>query len=480
MLLLTVGAAVLRFAFLGRQSYWYDESLTVDEVRLPFGSMLAVVGGQETSPPLYFVLAWGWARIFGSAEVGLRALSAVCGTIAVPLSFGAAGALLNRRAGVLTAALVATSPMVVWYSQEARAYGLLLALSALSLWCMVQAAQGGERRWVLGWAVGAAAALATHFFAAFLIVPEAVWLLWSRRKRDVRLAVAGVVAVELALLPLAWADRSHGLGYIHSIPLAHRLGDTAVEFAAGNLDGRPDAVVLVGAAWILAATSLWRLWRCASRSEQREALTPAVIAFVALALPLVLAAAGFDYIYARNLLPALLPLTVTVAAGVTVGGNRRLGFSVGTALVCVCLTSTLVVFARSDLQRPDWHGAARALGAPAGPRAILAVGEWQAQPLKLYIPNARLPAQPITIGELDLVGLNRVQPRRSLPSHPPFPRLQRINDRLSGPLGIARYRLSRPLKIAPSRLRHLATRLFTRAPGRLRVLFQPSSAPRAR
>lgn len=464
---------MLRFALLGRQSYWYDESLTVDEVRRPFASMLAVVGGQETSPPLYFVLAWGWARIFGSAEVGLRALSAVCGTIAVPLSFGAARTLLNRRAAVLTAALVATSPMVVWYSQEARTYALLVALSALSLWCMAQAAQGGERRWVMGWTFGAAAALATHFFAAFLIVPEAAWLLWSRRKRDVRLAVAGVIGVQFALLPLAWTDRSHGLDYIHAIPLVTRLGDTAVEFAAGNLDGRPDAVVLVGAACILSATSLWRLWRCASRSEQRDALTPAVIAIAALALPLAFAAAGFDYIYARNLLPALLPLTVTVAAGATAGGNRRQAISVGTALVCVCLTSTLVVFARSDLQRPDWHGAARALGARSGPRAILAVGEWQPQPLKLYIPDARLPAQPITISELDVVGLNRVQPRRSLPSHPSLPRLERINDRLSGPLGIARYRLSDPLKITPDRLRHLATRLFTRAPGRLLVLFQP-------
>lgn len=138
---LTVTAAVLRFAFLGAQSFWYDESLTVGEVRLPVGSMLALVDRQETSPPLYFVLAWGWARMFGSAELGLRTLSAVCGTIAVPLSYGAAAALVNRRAAGLSAALVATSPMLIWYSQEARPYALLVALSALSLWCMREPAR---------------------------------------------------------------------------------------------------------------------------------------------------------------------------------------------------------------------------------------------------------------------------------------------------------------------------------------------------
>lgn len=149
---------------------------------------------------------------------------------------------------------------------------------------------------MVGWALSAAAALSTHFFAAFLLAPEAAWLLWSRRRPDARAAVIGVTAVQLALSPLAWADRSHGLDYIHAISLPYRLGDTAVEFVVGNLDGRPAYVLLIGAACVLCATSWWRLWRRASRAEQHRALTPAVIGMLTLALPLAFAVGGFDYV----------------------------------------------------------------------------------------------------------------------------------------------------------------------------------------
>ena len=42
--------------------------------------MLGTVLGQETTPPLYFMLAWGWAKVFGFGEEGLRSLSALAGT----------------------------------------------------------------------------------------------------------------------------------------------------------------------------------------------------------------------------------------------------------------------------------------------------------------------------------------------------------------------------------------------------------------
>jgi uncharacterized membrane protein len=77
-----VGAA-LRFATLGAQSYWFDETTTVQLVRMSFGGMLHRIRVDQTTPPLYFSLAWLWSRIFGSGEVGLRSLSAVLGTLMI-------------------------------------------------------------------------------------------------------------------------------------------------------------------------------------------------------------------------------------------------------------------------------------------------------------------------------------------------------------------------------------------------------------
>ena len=67
---LTVLAAILRFSTLDVQSYWFDEAVTVGLVKSSFGHMLSSIGGSESTPPLYYVIAWVWARVFGDGEWG--------------------------------------------------------------------------------------------------------------------------------------------------------------------------------------------------------------------------------------------------------------------------------------------------------------------------------------------------------------------------------------------------------------------------
>ena len=127
---LTALGAALRFATLDTQSFWLDELVTVSLLDRDFADMLEGVRGTEATPYLYYVLAWPWAQVFGLGEVGLRSLSAVVGTLAVPVSYAAGAALCSRRVGVVVAALVAVHPFLVWYAQEARSYSLLVLLGA--------------------------------------------------------------------------------------------------------------------------------------------------------------------------------------------------------------------------------------------------------------------------------------------------------------------------------------------------------------
>src|SRR5829696_7198175 len=113
---LTAGAALLRFLALSTQSYWYDEAITVELVRRPFSGMLGAVPQSESTPPLYYVLAWIWSQIFGTDEAGLRSLSAALGTATVPATYAAGRQFVSRRSAFVAAALVAVSPLLVWYS----------------------------------------------------------------------------------------------------------------------------------------------------------------------------------------------------------------------------------------------------------------------------------------------------------------------------------------------------------------------------
>jgi len=126
--------------------------------------------------PLYYLIAWLWVKVFGLGEFGLRSLSALIGTATVPLAFLAARELYSRRVGLAVAALASVSPILIWYSQEARAYALLTALSALSLWAFARLLREPSGRAAAVWALASAFALASHYFAAVLVFPEAIWL----------------------------------------------------------------------------------------------------------------------------------------------------------------------------------------------------------------------------------------------------------------------------------------------------------------
>jgi hypothetical protein len=78
--------------------------------------MLGALPTSESTPPLYYVLAWIWSRMLGTDETGLRSLSAAIGTLTVLATYAGAQALVSRRSALFAAALVVVSPFLVWYS----------------------------------------------------------------------------------------------------------------------------------------------------------------------------------------------------------------------------------------------------------------------------------------------------------------------------------------------------------------------------
>jgi mannosyltransferase len=114
-----IGDGRLRFVTLGQQSYEGDEAWTLRLLHQSFGVMLHGVSRQESTPPLYYVLAWMSAHLFGFGEFAVRAPSAIAGSAMVALAYPTAFALLGRRwPAVAVAALTAVSPILVWYSRK--------------------------------------------------------------------------------------------------------------------------------------------------------------------------------------------------------------------------------------------------------------------------------------------------------------------------------------------------------------------------
>ena len=119
------------------------------------------------------------------------------------------GSLLSKRAAVVTAALVAVNPLLVWYSQEARAYSLLVLLVRSRFFSSFWPARTRRRLDSHSGRPLRSRPLPTHYFAAFVVLPEALILLTSRSRRA-ESAVGAVALGGLALAPLALAQRATG------------------------------------------------------------------------------------------------------------------------------------------------------------------------------------------------------------------------------------------------------------------------------
>ena len=450
---LTLLAAVLRFATLGQQSLWLDESYAIEDIGRPFGAMLAWVGAKEGSPPLYFVLAWGWAKLFGTGAVGLRALSALAGTATVPLVYAAGAAMASRRAAVVAAAFTAVSPLLVWYSQDARPYALLVALCAASLWCAARAVAAESSRWLVGWTVAASLALATHYFAGFLVAGELVWLVVALRRRVLVPAVI-VCAVQAALLPLALGGAHHpGTQWIAHLPLTLRLGQVPDQFLFGP--GEADVSHRIAAVLALAilAPAAVLIVRWSDRADRRAAAIWALLAAGCLLAPLAFTLGGVDFLDARNVIVAWVPLALVIGVAATAERARVAGAALGAGALALTAAATVAVTARPDLQRADWRDVARALGRPTVTRALVAPASGRA--LLAYLPGLRWNvARHERVAEVDVIGSRTHAarglacwwggacglPRQLLPRTDAFPGYRRIALRRVGPFIVVRYR----------------------------------------
>jgi mannosyltransferase len=395
---LTVLAACLRLYRIGHQSLWFDEAYTVMLVKLPLGHMLSTIPKTESTPYLYYLLAWAWTHIFGRGAADLRSLSAVFGTAVVPVAYLATLRLIeNRRAAVSVAALAAFNPVLIWYSQEARAYELLVLTSACTLLAFAYARERPSRGRLTAWALTAGVALVSHYDAALVVVPEAIWLLAAHRRRvGPWLAVAFVAACGAALLPLLIAQSNAGnAAWIKKAPLNDRLGQILPQFLLGT--GTRGYVELKWLGFVLAAGALVLLAGFASSTVRRRAAGVAAIALGGFALILVVDAAGSDTILTRNLLALWLPLAMLVAAGaLSTARFWRVGAAITALLCAIGLAATISVATTGTLERPDWAAVAKALGPwpaagqPAGATRVLLFQRdpWLKSLSQVYLPHA--------------------------------------------------------------------------------------------
>jgi mannosyltransferase len=460
LVLLTALAAALRFATLGTQSFDFDEAYGAKWVLDgSLGHLFSQLPLTESSPPLHYLLAWLWSKLFGLGEVALRSLSALAGTALVPVTWAAGRELVSRRGALIAAALVALNPFLLWYGQEARTYALVSLLAGLSFWAFARALAEPSHRRLAAWAALSALALLSHYFAAFVVVPEAAWLLLSARGRrgPAIVAAAAVGVVGAALVPLALRQADIRTEWISGEPLGTRARGVVSKFLLGEIDPTTDAVLLAGALVLLGLLG-WVVVRAPS-TELRGAAVAGGVGAAAIALPGALDLVGLHYLLAKNVIAALPVLAVAAGGALGTAGAGSAGTIVAAALCAAWLGIGVAGALDPRLQRSDFRTAADDVASRFRPGVAIVSPYLGSAPLELYLParQAAGSEQP-TVGEILLVQALRRRDARGpgrMPIPPPpagFVLSRRSNERT---YTLVDYRAARPEPVGAATARQL-------------------------
>ncbi len=170
----------------------------------PVPELIETVMVDRGGAPLHFLLAHAVFWVDASADA-LRWLSVVCALAAVPVCFDLARRLGGNSAGLVAAAVTASSTALGIYGSFGRMYALFVLVAAISADLFVRAIQLRTRRAVIAAAAAAWLLPAVHPYGlipalAALVIAVVLW-----RDRSIRGALP-VALIALAAVPFVLAD----------------------------------------------------------------------------------------------------------------------------------------------------------------------------------------------------------------------------------------------------------------------------------
>jgi len=193
LLFILITASVLRFYGLTNQSLWNDELSSWARSHYDdFGSVLKNGVSTDVHPPGYHLVVYLVEKYIGDDEWQLRLPSAISGILSVLAIFFLGLKLYSYKEGLIASALTAVLWCPIYFSQEGRAYSMLLLFTILATYFLATILIGlNEGRKIsiyiiFGYIFSAIAAAYLHYYGLLLIALQGLGaILFFIRKRKV-------------------------------------------------------------------------------------------------------------------------------------------------------------------------------------------------------------------------------------------------------------------------------------------------------
>jgi hypothetical protein len=135
--LVAAGGLALRLYAIGAKSLWIDESFSIWMAAQPLGALWRSTVQLDQHPPLYYALLHFWMAL-GDGEAVVRSFSALWGVLMLPVMYLIGERVGGRALGLLSALILAISPLHVWFAQQARMYTMLTFFAGVAILCMLR------------------------------------------------------------------------------------------------------------------------------------------------------------------------------------------------------------------------------------------------------------------------------------------------------------------------------------------------------
>jgi hypothetical protein len=359
---------------------WYDEAYSVFFAEHGLADIIRF-SGLDTTPPLFAILLHFWMRLFGSSVLAMAWLPFLLSLAAVPLAYLMGREFFGRRAGWITALLVALNPLHVKFATEIRAYGLIFCLAVLSLIFLKRFLYRRRVSDGLLWMLFTVLGLYAHYTFLFFLLIEEIFIVaeiaagrFKAVRRWLWLQAAGAVScLPLVLMFRRWGDFVSGPGAGHSYfsrAFGHGTPLSFINYFASLFFGerRFYAESWFWAAFSLVLGTIIIFWLAAAAWQRRSDRGVVLLALMTFGGIIVFMAAGFIY-DPRYYLIFAAPAAALAASSLADARGWRLPAALAVLILCLFmpLTGSLEVtpalafkyyapYFSERLQKDGWPG----------------------------------------------------------------------------------------------------------------------------
>ena len=353
-----VCCVVLSLRHIDYNSIWPDEAWSITFANLNWRKLLSVMSQRELNMGLYYISLKVWITIFGESELAVRSLSVLFSVCAIIMTFAIGKRLFDAKIGLIAGSILAVNAFFIEYSQEARAYTLLIFMANTSVYYFIKILQDQRLKNCVLYVITSALLVYSHLFGLFIIMVQAISvLLLTGEKINYKKLFLCALSVTILIAPVVYFILFKDNGQISWIskPSVKDIYDLFISFTGDGGNGILLILYIIPCLFCLLISFQYFLEFKMTRLFWRYAfllcwlLIPIIIAYLI---------SSFKPMFiSKYLISSMIPLVLLVSVGLSTIKNKY--FYMVAISVLISFSVYTVFHEYYPKQKFDWRSATR-------------------------------------------------------------------------------------------------------------------------